>query len=112
MKLIITQAGVRRAGEELDIGAEIEIEDDAIPPSLINKAEIMRARTAITNPADGAVQQPVYEAKHRGRGSYSVLDADGNEVTEGLSKEDAEAFNAMSLNERAAYVASASDKEA
>lgn len=105
MKLIITQAGVRRGGEELAIGAEIEIEGDAIPASLINKAEPMGERTAITNPAEDPVQQPLYEAKHRGRGSYSVLDATGAEVAEGLSKDDAEAFNAMSAEDRAAYVA-------
>lgn len=105
MKLTITQAGVRRDGKELDIGDVIEIEGDAIPPSLINKAEMMGERTAITNPAEGAVQHPVYEAKHRGRGSYSVLDATGAEVMEGLNKEDAEAFNAMSTEDQAAYVA-------
>lgn len=105
MKLIITQAGVRRAGIELAVGSEIEIDGAAIPDSLINKAEIMDVRTAITNPAKDAVQQSVsYEAKHRGRGSYSVLDAAGAEVMDGLSKDDAEAFNAMSAEDRAAYV--------
>lgn len=105
MKLIITQAGVHRDGEELAIGTEIEIDGDAIPASLINKAEPMSERTAITNPAENPVQQPLYEAKHRGRGSYSVLDATGAEVAEGLSKDDAEAFNAMSAEDQAAYVA-------
>lgn len=50
---------------------------------------------------------PAYEAKHRGAGSYSVLDAEGKEVLEKLTKEDAEAFNALSAEERAAYVAKA-----
>jgi predicted RNase H-like nuclease (RuvC/YqgF family) len=44
------------------------------------------------------------EAKHRGGGSYSVLDADGKEVLEKLSKADAEAFNAMTAEEQAEYV--------
>lgn len=48
---------------------------------------------------------PSYEAKHRGGGSYSVIDSEGKEVLEKLSKEDAEAFNAMSAEDRAAYVA-------
>lgn len=51
-----------------------------------------------------ADRQPAYEAKHRGRGSYSVMDATGAEMVEGLSKEQAEAFNAMSAEDRAAYV--------
>lgn len=104
MKLTIIQPGVRRGGEELAIGDVIEIDGDTIPPSLINKAGIMSDRTAITNPSKGALPQPSYEAKHRGRGSYSVLDAAGAEVMEGLTKDDAEAFNAMSAEDRAAYV--------
>lgn len=51
-----------------------------------------------------AEQPPGFEAKHRGGGSYSVLDANGNEVVESLSKEDAEAFNAMKPAEQAEYV--------
>jgi len=47
------------------------------------------------------------EAKHRGGGSYSVLDADGKEVLEKLSKADAEAFNAMTAEEQAEYVKAA-----
>lgn len=51
-----------------------------------------------------AAETPALEAKHRGKGSYSVLDASGAEVMEGLSKEDAEAFNAMTADEKAEYV--------
>ena len=105
MKMIVTEAGIMRGGEDLPIGAEIEIDGDTIPPSLVNKVENMSERTAITNPAKGAVQDATYEAKHRGRGSYSVLDAAGAEIMEGLSKDDAEAFNAMSPEDQAAYVA-------
>jgi len=47
---------------------------------------------------------PALEAKHRGKGSYSILDASGSEVMEGLSKEDAEAFNALTADEKAEYV--------
>jgi hypothetical protein len=45
-----------------------------------------------------------FEAKHRGGGSYSIVDGSGNEVVEKLSKEDAETFNAMSDADKAAYV--------
>lgn len=51
-----------------------------------------------------------YEAKHRGGGSYSIVDAAGNEVMEKLSKEDAEAFNGMTAEEKAAYVQADSAK--
>lgn len=55
-------------------------------------------------PAPAPAEKPALEAKHRGKGSYSVLDASGAEVMEGLSKEDAEAFNAMTADEKAEYV--------
>lgn len=42
-------------------------------------------------------------AKHRGAGRYSVMDGD-TEVMGGLSKDDAEAFNALSAEDKAAYV--------
>lgn len=44
------------------------------------------------------------KAVHRGGGSYSIMDGD-KEVAEKLSKEDAEAFNAMSDEDKAAFVA-------
>lgn len=43
-------------------------------------------------------------AVHRGRGSYSVMDG-ANELLQGLSKADAEAFNAMSPGEQVEYLA-------
>ena len=107
MKLIVSQLGVRRGEEELAIGDEIEVDGDTIPDSLVNKVRVSDGRTAITNPAEGAVQDETYEAKHRGGGSYSVLDGDGKEVLEKLTKEQAEAFNALDAEERARTVAAA-----
>jgi len=49
----------------------------------------------------------VFEAKHRGGGSYSIMRGDV-EVVDRLSKTDAETFNAMSADEKADYV---SDRE-
>ncbi|WJR67237.1 hypothetical protein QTA58_00235 [Neorhizobium sp. CSC1952] len=43
------------------------------------------------------------KAVHRGRGSFSIMQGD-KELKEGLSKEDADAFNAMSDGEKAEYV--------
>lgn len=45
-----------------------------------------------------------FEAKHRGGGSYSVLDAEGNEVVEKLDKDGAEKFNALSDEDKAKFV--------
>lgn len=43
-------------------------------------------------------------AQHRGGGRYFIMDGD-NPVGEAMSKEDAEAFNALSDEEKAAFVA-------
>ncbi|MDC9825673.1 hypothetical protein PRN20_18215 [Devosia sp. ZB163] len=44
-------------------------------------------------------------AKHRGRGKYSILRGDEDrEVKEGLTKADADAFNALSAEDKEAYV--------
>lgn len=67
--------------------------------------ELAAARTEIEDLRRAMVTTPIkLEAKHRGGGSYSVMDADGKEVLEKLSKADAEAFNAMSVEEQAEYV--------
>lgn len=49
-------------------------------------------------PADAGLK-----AVHRGRGSFSIMRGD-EEVKEGLSKDDADAFNEMSADDREAYV--------
>lgn len=53
-----------------------------------------------------------FEAKHRGAGSYSVVDSDGKEVLEKLTKEDAELFNAGTLDEQKAYIEAEQAKRA
>lgn len=59
--------------------------------------------------AAAPTQQPsndgpaTYEAKHRGFGKYSIMLGD-KEVVEGLTKDDAEAFNALSDDDKAKYV--------
>lgn len=68
-------------------------------------SELEALQKAAQNPA--APPAVTYEAKHRGAGSYSIMDSTGKEVSEKMTKEDAEAFNALSAEERAAYVAKA-----
>ena len=53
-----------------------------------------------------------YVAKHRGQGSYSVMDADGAEVLEKLTKEDAELFNAGTVEEQEAFIEAEKAKRA
>ena len=76
-----------------------------------NEYEVEKARLAWPDTwkamkAKAAMPVKAFEAKHRGKGSYSVMTAAGEEVVQGMTKEDAEAFNAMSEAEQADYVAS------
>lgn len=105
MKLEITQAGARMAGKELEKGAIIEIKGDEIPASLVNKAVAVKGgKTAITNPADDPVQQPVgYAVVDNGRGWF-VVTKDGAEVTKSLRAEHLEGFADMSDEDKAAFV--------
>jgi len=65
MKFEITQKGVRDAkGEEIPAGKEIIVEGDTMPGWLVGKAVPVKERkgkTAVTNPAKGAVQQSAKE---------------------------------------------------
>lgn len=45
-----------------------------------------------------------FTARHKGAGKFSIFDGEGEEVASGLSKADAEAFNAMSDQDKAEYV--------
>lgn len=59
------------------------------------------------NGGSGGERQPtddILEAVHRGRGVYAIVKGD-DVLKEGLSKEDADTFNALSDEGKAAYVA-------
>lgn len=63
-------------------------------------------------PADPPAPTKAFEAKHRGGGSYSVLDASGAEVLDKLTKEDAELFNSSAEEAQEAYIAAEKAKRA
>lgn len=51
-----------------------------------------------------------YTAKHKGRGVYAVVKGDAD-VVDGLTKDEAAAFNAMSDDDKSAWVAKALDDD-
>lgn len=65
MRAEITQKGVYDAkGNPIAVGEEITVESDKMPSWLVGKAVEVKERkgkTAVTNPAKGAVQQDVKE---------------------------------------------------
>ena len=94
---------LRARAEDLDrqVALLSTLKDDLTRDLAAARAEIEELRrTKVETPTK-------LEAKHRGGGSYSVLDADGKEVLEKLSKADAEAFNAMTAEDQADYVKAA-----
>jgi hypothetical protein len=66
-----------------------------------SKAEAKKAAETAPKPASGTTSE--LSAVHRGRGSWSIMQG-AEEVRDGLSKEDADAFNAMSAEDKAEYV--------
>ncbi len=63
-----------------------------------------KSRADITDPEAEAAKDPTsnpLKAVHRGRGNYSIMRGDADELAEGLTKAEAEAFNAMNDDEKA-----------
>lgn len=105
MQFKITQRGVHDAdGKEMEVGTVIEC--DTMPSYLIGKAVPAEGGTvAITNPEQGAIQQPVedFTVIDKGRGWF-VVAKDGEEVTKSLRADDVEGFDDMSADDKTAFV--------
>jgi hypothetical protein len=66
------------------------------------KDRVAELELAAEEAAKGRPLPTKLEATHRGRGSFSIMD--GNELIEGLDKEAADKFNALSDEDKAKYV--------
>jgi hypothetical protein len=109
-------AAARKAQEEAAAKArEEQAKADAEAMTIAAQQEEKRkADEAARNGQFGHIPSEtafVFIAKHRGAGSYSVLDENGNELLEKMSKEDADAFNAMTDADKAEYVKAAAEKK-
>ena len=101
MRVKITSRGLYGRNGEVPVGTEIDVADE--PKALAGRYEVLateQAKVAVTNPASGGG----IKAVHNGGGRYVVKDGDKVLLT-GLSKDDAGAFNELSDDEKAAYVA-------
>lgn len=93
---INTKAGLQiiPAGQSIDAGlSDVELKGSK-ETGWFDFGKADKAKTA----------DSTLKAVHRGGGSYSIMDGD-KEVAEKLSKGDAEAFNAMSDEDKAKFVA-------
>lgn len=78
-------------------------------PAAVAAAQADQAGEEADKTADSAPTG--LKASHRGGGSYSVLDTDGKEVAEKLSKAEAEAFNGLDSDGKAEFLAKRAKKD-
>ena len=95
-------------GEEMEVGTVLNLKEE--PKGWAGRYDILDgdeakdkggAKTAIVNPAEAKAP---FQAKDKGGGWWAIYDADGKEV-KSLRKDDAEIFNALSDEDKAAHVA-------
>jgi hypothetical protein len=101
MRVKITKPGIFNAkGEELAVGTELDVKSE--PTAWAGRYETIsgggKGKVAVTNPAAAGPK-----AVHHGGGKFNIVDGDTVLVT-GLPKADADAFNAMSDEDKRAYV--------
>lgn len=79
------------------------IKDTGIYPAWLKSGIITAGKAKAGDVAPDGDEPVGMIASHKGGGKYSVMDGD-EEKASGLSKDDAASFNAMSDEEKAAYI--------
>jgi hypothetical protein len=101
MRIEITAGGIYDSnGKEIPVGTELTVKEE--PVAWSGRYRVVssgKGKTAVTNPADGALK-----AEHHGGGKFNITK--GEEVLlSGMTKADADAFNDLSDEDKAAFVA-------
>ncbi|HYE46227.1 MAG TPA: hypothetical protein VEA44_10695 [Caulobacter sp.] len=105
MKIQITAGGIYNAkGEEIPVGTELTVKGE--PTAWAGRYTVVsggksEGKTAVTNPA------PSLKAEHHGGGKFNITEGE-KVLKEGLTKADADAFNALSDEDKAAFIAAQS----
>lgn len=92
-------------GKEMEVGHVLTLKEE--PKGWAGRYDILEGgnadedKAAITNPAG---PKAPFVAKDKGGGWWAIYDADGKEV-KSLRKDDAEIFNSLSDEDKAAHVA-------
>lgn len=102
MRVKITSGGIFNSeGVEIAVGTELTVKNE--PTGWAGRYEVISGgkgdKTAVTNPAKADLK-----AEHHGGGKFNITK--GEEVLlSGISKADADAFNELSDEDKAAFVA-------
>lgn len=114
MRIKITAGGIHDGeGKEIPVGTELDVADfdvteegQPVDPhpwggrfTVVGKSK--KAKTGVTNPAGG---DSTLKAEHHGGGKFNITQGE-QVLLSGLSKEDADAFNGLSDDDKAAFVA-------
>lgn len=99
MRIKITAGGIYDGkGQEIPVGTELTVKEE--PTAWVGRFETIegdgKGKTAVTN--DGL------KAEHHGGGKFNITQGE-TVLLSGLSKADADAFNGMSDEDKAAFVA-------
>ena len=104
VRIKITRGGIYGKDGEVAVGTMLTLKEE--PTAWAGRYEVIgdtENLTPVTNPAPA---EEKLVAKHRGAGSYSVMRGD-DEVVDKLAKDQAEAFNALSDEDKAVAVEAA-----
>ncbi|KQW79722.1 hypothetical protein [Brevundimonas sp. Root1279] len=111
MRIRISHPGIfDGAGKEIEVGTEVDVTTE--PKGWEGRYEVVSgkmpppkdAKTAVTNPAKAKTADTTLKAEHHGGGKFRITQ--GEEVLlSDLSKADADAFNGLSDEDKAAFVA-------
>lgn len=102
MKVQVTAGGIYDAkGQEIPVGSELTI--DAIPAELVGRVTPLGG-SPVAVPVEPSQGGAPYEVKESSPGWYQVYDAAGAEVGKKLRKDDAEAFTALSDEDKAEFL--------
>lgn len=116
MRIKIVAGGIHDGeGKEIPVGTELNVADPEVgedgeplaPHPWAGRFEIIsgsrKAKKAVTNPAGGDTNGTL-KAEHHGGGKFNITQGE-QVLLSGLSKEDADAFNGLSDDDKAAFVA-------
>lgn len=102
MRIKITAGGIYDGeGRELQVGEEFEVAEE--PKGWLGRYETI-GQTTTTDDKKTFVASSSYEAVEGKQGWYNIKDAEGNVLGKGIRKDEAEAFNAKTLDEQVAFV--------